>query len=69
MICLLSNIANLFIKIQGFYLIFFRKRLRKRLQFRNIKKLHSKLKKISATLKNVISSANCIKLRKLQINA
>ena len=57
---LLSNIVNLIIKIQGIYLIFFRKRLRKRLQFRNIKNLHAELKKISATLKNVISSTNCI---------
>lgn len=58
---LISNISNLTIKIQGIYLIYFRKRFRKRLHFRNTKNSSYLLLKINATLKNVISSAYCIK--------
>jgi hypothetical protein len=45
---------------QRLYLIFFRKRLRKRLHSVKIKIDDQLLQKNSATLKNVICSANCI---------
>ncbi len=54
------NIEKAFIKIQGFYLIFFRKRLRKRLHFLFFQKHLKFLSKICATLKNVKNSSNCI---------